>query len=133
MKKLKTTDLVASLIVAAVLFAFSIATGGILKATTAQEIVHRLCDAFTAPGIVLVCMGGFSWASNKGAYDVFGYGVKLIWGWLPFTSTNMDGVSYYDYTMEKREKRTGWRVDMLIVGGVCLAIALILLIVYFII
>ena len=57
----------------------------------------------------------------------------MLWGMLPFTSVNMDNVSYYDYAREKAEKRSGWRIDMLLVGAVCLAIALVFLIVYFVI
>ena len=133
MKKLKGTNVISSLIVAVIVFGFSLATGGIKEAEGAQEIVRYLCDAFTAPGVVLVGAGALSWASTKGAYDVFGYGLKVIWSWLPFTGTNMDGVTYYDYAKEKQENRVGWRADMLIVGGVCLAVALILLIVYYLI
>ena len=57
----------------------------------------------------------------------------MLWGMLPFTSVNMDNVSYYDYSREKAEKRSGWRIDMLLVGAACLAIALVFLIVYFVI
>lgn len=130
MKKIKTTDLIASLIVAAVLLAFSMATSGLFKSENAKEAMRHLCDAFTAPGVVLVCVGALSWASSKGAYDIFGYGVKMLWGMLPFTSVNMDNVSYYDYAREKAEKRSGWRIDMLLVGTVCLTIALVFLIIY---
>ncbi len=133
MKKIKKTDLIASLIVAVILLAFSVFTSGLFESENAKEAMHRLCDAFTAPGIVLVCVGSLSWASSKGAYDIFGYGVKMLWGWLPFTSVNMDNVSYYDYASEKAEKRKAWRLDMLLVGAVCLAVAVIFLIIYFLI
>ncbi|MBQ5808690.1 MAG: hypothetical protein IIW21_02905, partial [Clostridia bacterium] len=81
MKNVKKTDLIATLIVAVILLAFSITAGGLFKAQNVSEVMHRLCDAFTAPGIVLVCVGALSWASSKGAYDIFGYGVKVVWGW----------------------------------------------------
>ncbi len=132
MKKIKGTDLIASLVVGAILLLFSVSTSGLFESENAKEAMHHLCDAFTAPGIVLICVGALSWASNKGAYDIFGYGVKMLWGWLPFTSVNMDNVSYYDYAKEKAEKRSGWRLDMLLVGSACLALAIIFLIIYFI-
>ena len=132
MKNVKKTDLIATLIVAVMLLAFSITAGGLFKAQSVSEVMHRLCDAFTAPGIVLVCVGALSWASSKGAYDIFGYGVKVVWGWFPFTSTNMDNVSYYDYVAEKNEARKAVRVDMLIVGAICLALALVFLTIYLI-
>ena len=89
-----------------------------------------LCDAFTMPAVILLCVGGLVWASNEGALDGVGYLVSYMTKAL-IPGKRKEIEKYADYVERKREKRGGGFGFLLISGAVVLAIALVFLALFY--
>ena len=78
---------------------------GLFVITGAPEHTKAiLCDAFFVPGILLVMIGALVWIATTGFFDSLGYAAKTaVHIFLPFIKTERK--SFYDYKMEKAEKR----------------------------
>lgn len=117
-------------------------TGGICAVvavayTLAQDItnlplvdVYRvLCDAFSIPGLLLLFGGVMVWLSNEGAMDGIGFVLsRAIHLLIPTGALKHE--KYGDYVARKRGKNAQGYGFLLIVGTVCLAIALVFLALY---
>ena len=85
---------------------------------------RTLCDAFTIPGLVSICVGILLWASNDGAFYGLGYCLNVAWkALLPGGRYKME--RYYDYVTRKREKQVTGFGFLFVGGGVCMAVALV--------
>ena len=91
---------------------------------------RALCDAFTLPGVILLCVGGLVWASNEGALDGIGYLVSYMTKAL-IPGKRKEIEKFADYVERKRAKRGGGFGFLLISGAVVLAIALVFLLLFY--
>ena len=95
-----------------------------------SEIAAILCDAFFVPGILLTMVGCLIWIATTGFFDSIGYalnvGMHII---LPFINKG-ERKSYYDYKMEKDEKRGKTPIFVFIVGAFYLVLSGIALIIW---
>ncbi len=63
-----------------------------------------LADAFTVPGVILVCFSGIMWVASDGFFDSLGYAFSRVGGmFIPFLRSKHE--TYYDYKQRKGEKR----------------------------
>ena len=98
----------------------------------AYDVVCALANAFTLPGVLLAAVGGLTWCASKGTFDLFSYGVSMTIGrFLPLGKKNVfhSGEKYYDYVQRKREERSPWLVETLLVGLGFLAAAIVFVVV----
>ena len=103
---------------------------GLFLVNVHSEIAAILCDAFFVPGILLTMVGCLIWIATTGFFDSIGYAVKVgMHLLLPFLSRG-ESKSYYDYKMEKDEKRGITPIFVFIVGLFYLLLSGIALIVW---
>ena len=97
-----------------------------------MEVWRTLCDAFTIPGLTLIMVGFLLMVANEGFFDMLGYAFSKAAGiFLPGRGFSEDGEKYYDYVQRKREKRATGFGFLFVVGGVCMALALLFLILFY--
>ena len=98
---------------------------------TAADRYKLLSDAFTIPGVVLICLGLLVWAANMDAFMglkyVLTYAVRLFFPYGRFAKSE----SYYDYRtrMEARERKHGYAF-LFVVGGALTAAAVVFMILF---
>lgn len=94
------------------------------EATQAQ-ILGTVSDAFSMPGLLLILFGGLLFVSNEGAFLGVGYALSIAFKALvPGGRLKME--TYADYVERKSGKRVDGYGFLFAVGGVWLAIGLIL-------
>ena len=94
------------------------------------EKYRMLCDAFTVPGVLLLCVGGLVWASNLGALDGLSYVVSVaVKALIPGKRKEIE--KYGDYVLRKREKPPVGCGFLLISGAVVMAIAMVFLALFY--
>ena len=110
-------------------FAATLATGlilafaamyirGLFEAKTAEDIVKAIGDGFTVAGLLYFFLGALMWVSTTGFFDIFGYAFKkaahaLVPGMVQEVASN-----YYDYKVDKLEKRKGFTQHSALVVGI---------------
>lgn len=104
------------------------------SAESLAEKYRILSDAFSVPGVLLVCFFGLLWVSSYGFFDGLKYmfgriGNMFVPGKIPKHET------YYDYKMRRREKREenedqGSLSFLLFVGLGLLLVAVIFVVLY---
>ena len=60
---------------------FAIAVGALVFFTNPQgsgDLFRRICDAFFAPGALLLGSAGLTWCRNQGAFDLLTYGITSV-------------------------------------------------------
>ncbi len=101
--------------------------------TSAKEIIEAICNAFTVPGVIFAGIAGLSYISYLGGYDGIGYAFSNFGLHNIFTRQQPKSYdNFYEYKQMKDMKGRKWLPHFLIVGGISLAIGVVLLIVYFI-
>ncbi len=99
-------------------------------AMTLKERYRTLCDAFTVPGTVLVMVGILLWLSNNGAVDGLGYVMsRLIHSLIP--GGRLRSERYADYVERRREKPLHGFAFLFVTGGVCMAVALVFMALFY--
>ena len=110
-------------------------TVGLFSAKSASEFLLALCHSLEVPAIILIGIGLLTWISSKGIYDMISYGFSIAF--MPFVhwfrGEKIEYKKFYDYKMEKDDKRKPWLKEMLIVGLGFLAVYLIVLVIYYVI
>ena len=100
-----------------------------------QPAVERwriLCDAFTIPGLTLIMVGFLVMIANEGFFDMFSYAAsKAVGMFLPGRGFSDKDEKYYDYLQRKRENRVHGFGFLFVVGGVCLALALLFMMLFY--
>ena len=100
----------------------------------AQSAVERwriLCDAFTIPGLTYVMFGFLMMIANEGFFDMLSYAAgKAVHMFIPGMGSEK-GETYYDYLQRKRDKRATGFGFLFVVGGVCMALALLFLYLFY--
>ena len=99
--------------------------------TELREIIGRLSNCFTVPGVLIGGIGGLSYVSYRGGYDGLGYafsnfGLHNIWT----TKQPKKYKSLYEYRESKDKAGRSWLPSALMVGLGSVAIGLLLTIVY---
>lgn len=98
-----------------------------------MELVEKyrtLCDAFTVPGLLALCVGVLIWASNDGMFYGLGYCLNVAWRAL-IPGARYKFERYYDYVTSKKEKRITGYGFLFLCGGVCMAIALVFMLLFY--
>ncbi len=91
---------------------------------------RTLCDAFTVPGILAMCVGALLWVSNDGFFCGLGYCLDVTWKSLvPGGRKKIE--KYYDYVQRKKDKKVKGFGFLFVCGGVCLAVALVFLVLFY--
>ncbi len=76
---------------------------------SAQTLVAQyriLADAFTIPGVILMCFSGLMWVSSDGFFDSIGYAFSRVGNmFIPFMKNKHE--TFYDYKLRKGDKRKG--------------------------
>ena len=129
MEKNKVMPYVTNVSVALALFVLCAVSNGLFSAETQVELVKILCDCFTVPGVFMTGFGLLSLIASTGAYDIMSYGVSYLISM--FIRHRERAESFYDYKLERAEKRKKWGAHTLIVGLVCFMAGLICLAVYY--
>ncbi len=117
-------------IIAVLLFLWVVWNKGLFSAApeSASALFGILCDGFSIPGVILAGAGIISRMALTGVYDILGYGGRYT---VDHFRPKKDPISFYDYKVEKGYKRNGqWRREWLFVGGICLGLALLCLLLY---
>ncbi len=91
---------------------------------------RTLCDAFTVPGAICLCLGVLIWASTDGLFDGLTYCLSIAWRAMIPGGRATPPEKYYDYVMRKREKRITGYGFIPIVGAVFMAIAIVFLLLF---
>ena len=98
-----------------------------------MELVEKyrtLCDGFTIPGLLCLCLGVLIWASNDGVLYGLSYCLNVAWRAL-IPGARYKHERYYDYITRKKEKRITGYGFLFLVGGVCMAIALVFMALFY--
>ncbi len=89
-----------------------------------------LCDAFTIPGILCLCVGALLWVSNDGFFYGLSYCLEIAWkALIPGGRRKME--RYYDYVTRKKEKKVTGYGFLFAWGGVCMAVAIVFLVLFY--
>ena len=99
--------------------------------TEAKEIVEALCNAFTVPGIIFVGWAGLTYVAYRGGYDGISYAFSNFGLHNIFTQRQPKQYKdFYEYKQMKDKRGRKWMPQYLLIGGISLAVAVILLVVY---
>ena len=94
-----------------------------------KEMLKILCDAFFVPGVIITGFGGLVVASNGGTFDMLSYGMQRFFGLFQKDVTKVKYRTFREYRASREEKdRSFWY--LLIVGVVCLLVAVVCLLLY---
>ena len=98
---------------------------------TSQAVRYRtLCDAFTVPGLLCICVGALLWVSNDGFFYGVGYCLDVARkSLIPGGRKKM--VRYYDYVQSRNQKKVTGYGFLFVCGGVCMAVAITFLILFY--
>lgn len=98
---------------------------------TLAEKYRTLCDAFTVPGIVCLCVGVLIWVAGDGIFHGLGYCLSVTRRAL-FPTGRREQETYYDYVQRRRQKNRPACGFLLITGSVCMLIAVTFLAAYYV-
>lgn len=92
------------------------------------DSARNYCDAFFIGSFTILAIGGFSWLSNVGTFDILSY------SWITVKSSFSKSMkreysTMYDYSESKKEKRAKNRycyLPYVFCGGVGIVIAVII-------
>ena len=101
-----------------------------LGGMTGAEKYRVLCDGFTIPGLIALCVGALLWVSNDGFFYGLSYCLHVAWRAL-LPGGRQKTERYYDYVTRKKEKKVSGYGFLFICGGVCMAIAIVFLILFY--
>ena len=92
------------------------------------DTIVNYCNAFFVSGFAIICIGGLSWLSNIGTFDIFGYSWKTLKSSFS-KDVKRDYNSMYEYSESKRAQRDGEKYNFLsyiLVGGVAFIVAIVI-------
>ena len=100
------------------------------SATAAVDWYLILCDAFTIPGLLFLMLGCMMTLSSQGALDGVTYVLKnAVRMLIPGAALKME--RYYDYVEHKRANRAKGFGFLYVTGLVCMALALIFMLLFY--
>lgn len=89
-----------------------------------------LADAFTIPGVILLCIGILVALSNKGIFLGFSYAIKYVYRML-VPGVSKDHETYGDYVEQQREKGKASGFGFLFFTGLAFLLIAVVFIVLF--
>lgn len=102
---------------------------GLFTASDSVSLFKALCDCFTVPGIIYLCLGLLLWCGNGGTFDMLGYGTKMFFS--VFSSKRKgEKESFYEYRTRK-QKSPRPVAPFLVTGTAFLAAGIVFLIVFY--
>lgn len=114
--------------------AIVIISKNIFGQTSANDVMHILCDAFFASGVCLSCAGLIVFAANGGAFDMLAYGVQflffMIGDVLSGGNIKRKHKDFYEYKKSKEDRHHSMSF-LLVVGLIFIALSLIFLGLYY--
>ena len=94
------------------------------------ERYRTLCDGFTIPGLVALCVGALLWVGNDGFFYGLGYCLDVARkSLLPGGRRKME--KYGDYVERHRQKKLTGYGFLFVCGGACMAIAMVFLALFY--
>ncbi len=102
---------------------------GAFSADNISLAFAALSNACFTTAVLYIGFGALIWISKTGIFDIFGFGFKsLKYLFTPMKKDPAEG-GYYEYVMEKREKRKNKPVPyyVLIIGLIAFALAAVFL------
>ncbi len=82
-----------------------------------MPVMQALSDGFFVVGLLLLGFGILMWVSTTGVLDIITYGFKsLIYLFTPFQKERGTG-GFYEYKLEKKEKRKAVPFEYLWIGA----------------
>lgn len=99
----------------------------------AQALVEQyriLCDGFTISGVLAILAGALLAVTNQGALDGLTYACSTAFKAL-IPGGRLQTEKYYDYVQRKNEKRVKGYGFLFVVGGICMALALIFMFLFY--
>ena len=94
------------------------------------EKYRALCDGFTIPGVLALCLGSLLWVSGDGFFNGLGYCLQMTWrALLPFGRRPVE--RYGEYVQRRRQKPVTGFSFLFVWGGVCMAIAVVFLLCFY--
>ena len=126
------TDKQKSYLMDAVTGALIVAYVVFVNRGSGHSIFHLLCDGCFVAAVLLLGVGGIMFCRKKGAFDIFGYGMKTALGLLVPGASLMDNgerEDYFTYCERKASERKPHHQPMLV--GVCyLVLSLVFMVIY---
>ena len=102
--------------------------------TELSEIIGKLSNCFTVPGVIFAGFAGLTYVSYLGGYDGISYAFTSFGLHNIFTTRQPKRYKdFYEYKKEKDEKGRSWLPQYLIIGLISLAIGVLLLVLYYVI
>ena len=95
-----------------------------------QPFVQRLCDGTFVAGVLLLGMGGLKHVRNQGFFDIASYGISYAFRAAIPAMGPMDDKDFASYKERKKEERKP-AGEMILAGCIYMALAGILLVIYF--
>ncbi len=99
-----------------------------------QPLVDKyrlLCDACSLPGMLMILFALLMWVSSKGTLDALGFvGKKLLDSLIPGKRLDKEE-RYGDYVERQRAKKPVDCRFLYVVGGVCIAVSLVFLALFY--
>ena len=91
---------------------------------------RTLCDAFTVPGLLCICVALLLWVSNDGFFYGLGYCLDVARkALIPGGRKKME--RYYEYVERHRQRKVTGYGFLFVCGGVCMAAAIVFLILFY--
>ncbi len=100
---------------------------GIFEETDALRIIKIMADCTTLPGVLFIGFALLGWVGSKGMFDLFGYSWYSFKGLFHSDARRAEEgrKTYYDYRMEKEEKRKPLSLPLLLTGLGFLAVGVV--------
>ena len=105
---------------------------GLFVVTKLSDIIMAISDGFTVVAVLYLGIGSLMWISTTGFFDIFGFAVKRgLHAILPGMVQECEG-NYYEYKVQKSEKRKGFTEHLTLkLGLIFLIISIILTAVWY--
>ena len=117
----KWVPFVVALAIGFVLSLAFAAMRGIGGAQTPAESAHKLSDGFFVVGVLMTGIGGLVAISTASDFfDLLAYGFRSALLFIAPIRREMEKKSFYDYKLERQEKRQGGSVWFLLAAGLVL-------------
>ena len=113
------TTVLGALLVLAVIF-----SKNYFSVVETKERIKIIADAFTVPGILLVCAGLLVFVTNEGVFHIFTYGIQSFANLFKKGRRKMKYATYYDYKESKKDQKSSFGF-ILFVGLFYLTVAII--------
>ncbi len=133
-KKAKRTlvSYVIAVLLGAGIAVFVASNYGFGDAASAMDRYRILCDAFTIPGVMLLCCGVLSWIADQGTFDSLAYAGRSL---LRIFHREERHVRYYEFVEERREKRAkkekGHFLFLIVTGAAFLLVAVVFMLLFY--